>query len=137
MNNNPYFILLIEDDPDDVELFTEAFTSLDTCLSLQHAANGKVALELLAKYPSLPSLIVLDLNMPVFSGRETIQSIKANHAYSSIPLVVFTTSTQERDQLFCQGYGISMFTKPSSLTSLQKIVGKLILQSLGSKIVAG
>ncbi|HEU4473113.1 MAG TPA: response regulator, partial [Flavisolibacter sp.] len=75
---------------------------------------------------SLPCLVILDINMPVLDGKETLSIIKKTEALQNIPVVVFTTSESELDRLFCQRLNTEMITKPPSYSSLEMIVVRLL-----------
>ncbi len=107
-------VLCVDDDPDDREVIQSAIYEVDPSLTVVHAENGKVALEWLnnSKNPDLPCLIIIDINMPVMDGKQTVREIKMNNKLSKIPVVVFTTSSHPSDQHFCKQYGVEMITKP-------------------------
>jgi len=95
-------ILLVEDNPPDVDLTMEALQSGKLSNRIYVAGDGIEALAFLrregehANAPR-PHLILLDLNMPRMDGRETLAEIKKDPALRSIPVVVLTTSKSEED----------------------------------------
>jgi two-component system, chemotaxis family, response regulator Rcp1 len=100
-------ILLVEDNPGDVFLFSRALEEegVPAC-RLQTAPNGKEAVELLRRLGShgdavRPDLIVLDLNLPLMTGREVLKEVKADPALLDIPIVVFSSSSDPRDVRQC------------------------------------
>jgi CheY-like chemotaxis protein len=94
-------ILLVEDNPADARLAIEAFR--ENCLDnpVHVVNNGEEAVDYLNECKKqktiLPSLILLDLNLPRKDGREVLAEIKADEALKSIPVVVLTTSQSEDD----------------------------------------
>ncbi len=97
-------ILLVEDDPGDVMLTTEALQSSKLINRVHHAENGEVALKFLrreAPYEDAPrpDLVLLDLNLPRVDGREVLAAVKADPDLRRIPVVVLTTSDAEEDIL--------------------------------------
>ena len=98
-------ILLVEDSPDDVELTRIAFAEAGIDDLLQVARDGTEALDYLfargrhaGRDPAdLPSLVLLDLNLPRLDGREVLQAIRADAAMHALPVVVLTTSTEPFD----------------------------------------
>ena len=101
MNNKnltkPIEVLLIEDDPGDVDLTKEIIDNAKIKINLNVVDNGIKALEYLyrrGKYAASvrPDLIMLDLNMPKKDGREVLQEIKSDEQLKSIPVVILTTS---------------------------------------------
>jgi len=97
-------ILLVEDDPGDVVLTTEALSGSKLMNNVHVAENGEVAMKFLrreAPYEDAPrpDLILLDLNMPRMDGREVLSAIKDDPEFRRIPVVVLTTSDAEEDIL--------------------------------------
>ncbi len=98
-------ILLVEDSPDDVELTRIAFAEAGIDDLLQVARDGSEALDYLfargrhaGRDPAdLPSLVLLDLNLPRLDGREVLQALRADAATHALPVVVLTTSTEPFD----------------------------------------
>ena len=96
----PRDILLVEDNPDDVELTRIAFEEANAAHLLRVVSDGAEALDYLfarGKHAdrdpaNLPSLVLLDLNLPKLDGREVLQAIRANDATRMLPVVVLTTS---------------------------------------------
>jgi len=98
-------ILLVEDNPDDIELTRIAFSEAQLDSRLEVVRDGVEALDYLfargahaGRDPAkLPSIVLLDLNLPKVDGREVLQAIRANEATRSLPVVVLTTSTEPFD----------------------------------------
>jgi two-component system, response regulator len=126
MNEVPCHILLVDDDPDDIELFVEAMQQKDANLKLKCIQNGQQALQWLVDQSELPCLIVLDLNMPGWDGRQTIQHIKCQKRLESIPIVVLTTAKPGKDQAFFDELGIDVMTKPTSVDGLSLTIDQLL-----------
>ena len=100
----PIVVLLVEDDPGDVVLITEAFEHNKVSNLLHVVADGVEALQFLrseAPYEGTPDpdLILLDLNLPRKDGREVLAEVKADDKLRRIPVVVLTTSKAEEDVL--------------------------------------
>lgn len=100
----PIDILLVEDDPGDELMTREAFEDNKIGNTLHVAHDGQEALDFLyrsgehAQAPR-PDLILLDLNLPKYDGRQVLEKIKADPELSHIPVVVLTTSAAEEDIL--------------------------------------
>jgi len=95
-------ILLVEDNPGDVLLVTEALKGSGMRISLHVCRDGVEALDYLRHraeegQAELPDLVLLDLNMPRMSGHELLAELKADHELSPIPVVVLSTSTSPAD----------------------------------------
>jgi CheY-like chemotaxis protein len=113
-------ILYIDDDEDDKELIAGIIKELDDSYNVINASNGEEALRLLKQAQHLPCLVLLDINMPVMDGKETLQKIREQDHLSNIPIVVFTTSTNPADQHFFSKYGVKVHTKPDKFQSAVK-----------------
>jgi two-component system response regulator len=99
-------ILLVEDNPDDVELALDAFRRTPQPARLQVARDGVEAIEALfgpgggkpgSALRFVPRLVLLDLKLPRMDGLEVLQRIKFNATSRPIPVVILTSSSQERD----------------------------------------
>ncbi len=98
-------ILLVEDNPDDVELTRIAFAESKIANPLEVVGDGAEALDYLfargnyadRKDKPLPSIVLLDLNLPKVDGREVLQAIRANELTRTLPVVVLTTSAEPFD----------------------------------------
>jgi len=113
-------ILWAEDDEDDVLLITEAAQNLNAGHLIDFVSNGKECLDTLLRSiqsKSLPQLIVLDNNMPIITGYETLLLIRQHEKLDDIPVVFFTTgnSGTEMDVIRTQA---SVFQKPSDYATL-------------------
>ena len=122
-------ILWADDDADDLMLMKEILFKNNRIYEIVEVRNGKEALDFLQKSKEtahLPCLIILDINMPILDGKETLSILKKEEAYKSIPVVVFTTSNSELDKLFCKKYQVEMITKPPHYKSLENAVLRLL-----------
>lgn len=98
-------ILLVEDNPDDVELTRIAFAEAGLDHRLDVVGDGAQALDYLfargayahRSGAKLPAIVLLDLNLPKVDGREVLEAIRANAATHKLPVVVLTTSTEPFD----------------------------------------
>jgi CheY-like chemotaxis protein len=93
-------VLLVEDDTIDAMTVQRAFRDLNVTNPLAHALNGEEALAYLEDDQNVrPCVILLDLNMPKMNGIEFLKIVKADTVLKRIPVVVLTTSNEERDIL--------------------------------------
>ncbi|MFT6850026.1 MAG: CheY-like chemotaxis protein [Sphingobacteriales bacterium] len=93
-------IMLVEDDEVDVMTVKRALRDLKVENQLISASNGEVAVEYFENPENeLPCFILLDLNMPRMNGIELLKIIKADSRLKSIPVIVLTTSNEERDKI--------------------------------------
>src|SRR5436305_5363532 len=114
-------ILIVDDDADDREIIKDAFLSLEEEQEFIFLENGDKLIEYLEHNvaTSLPSLILLDLNMPGNDGREVLKQLKTNKRYQHIPTIVLTTSSSNRDKLTSYDLGANCFiTKPDSFNKM-------------------
>jgi CheY-like chemotaxis protein len=91
-------ILLVEDDSVDAMMVKRVLKDLNVANPLVHTSNGEEAIEYLTgKSNGRPCIVLLDLNMPKMNGIEFLKVAKADDVLKSIPVVVLTTSREERD----------------------------------------
>jgi CheY-like chemotaxis protein len=110
-------ILLVEDNPDDIELTRIAFAEAKIANQLTVVQDGAEALDYLfargahaARDPQdLPSIVLLDLNLPKVDGREVLQAIRDNPATRSLPVVVMTTSAEPFDVEASYALGVNSY----------------------------
>ena len=110
-------ILLVEDNPDDVDFTRLAFQNVSIDHDLHVARNGDEALEFLAdaRKPR-PDLILLDLNMPRKDGHATLFEVKQHSEWRRIPVVILTTSDAPEDlERTYNGYANAYLTKRMDL----------------------
>lgn len=125
-------ILLVEDDPGDVLMITEALErSGRPAHDIRVVGDGQEALDFLhrvAKHTGAPrpDLILLDLNMPRLDGRQALEALKTDPSLRVIPVVVFTTSAAEPDILSSYDCHANAYvTKPLDLDALEDVVQKI------------
>lgn len=127
-------IVIVDDDADDREIIRDAFVSTIEEQEYVFIENGDRLLEFLDQQAetAIPSLIMLDLNMPGKDGRETLKEIKTNTRFQHIPTIVFTTSSSHRDKQTVYDMGANCFiTKPDTFNKLIELttcISKLWLQ---------
>jgi CheY-like chemotaxis protein len=116
-----HHIVVVDDDSDDREIIRDAFNHTSEGHDISLLENGDQLMEFLEKQDSqhLPSLILLDLNMPGKDGRETLRDLKADPRFRQIPTIVFTTSSSGRDRKIVYEMGANCFiTKPDTFNNL-------------------
>ena len=134
MSEKPVEILLVEDNPYDVELTLLAFKQHNLANQIQVVRDGAEALDFLFKTgayasPKLednPKVILLDLKLPKIDGLEVLRRIKSNPRTQSIPVVVLTSSREDRDIAECYKFGVNSYiVKPVDFEQFTEAVQKL------------
>lgn len=121
-------ILWADDDRDDLEIFRELLAAFAPDHQLIEFENGQHLLTYLQGIDqgNSPCLIVLDMNMPVLSGRETLQAIKQQPAWKDIPTVVFTTAMTPADKILCETLQTETLLKPPCYQQLQQVIQNMV-----------
>jgi two-component system response regulator len=110
-------ILLVEDNPNDVKLTLHAFKSANLANTVHVARDGVEALEYLfgtdpdtsRRLPEQPRLILLDLKLPRLDGHEVLKRIKADPRTCAVPVVMLTSSSEEKDVMETYQTGVNSY----------------------------
>jgi len=125
--------LLADDDADDKTLFCEALAEIDPGIVCHTAADGKEALAILSGQVRRPDIIFLDINMPVMDGWQCLGKLKEDSAHRNIPVIMYSTSSYQRDIDFALESGaLCFFTKPSDYRELRNILRLIASHPVGS-----
>jgi CheY-like chemotaxis protein len=122
-------ILWADDDMDDLMLMRQVLQDIGENYLISEVNNGREALDYLEaskRNNNLPALIILDMNMPVLNGKETLSIIKKDEALKDLPVVFFTTSSSELDKMYCKRVGVEMITKPPQYGNLKEAVKRIM-----------
>ena len=121
-------LLIVDDDEDDRQLFIESAKEVDETIICVTANDGQEALELLKnKKNTLPDYIFLDLRMPRFSGRKTIEEIKRDADLQHIPVIIYTTSREMEDSDDLKKMGAAHFvSKPVNPDEIYYLISAVI-----------
>lgn len=124
----PAEILLIEDNEDDVFLMRQALRRIEIPINLHRVEDGRKCMAFLRKQEPYaeapqPDLILLDLNLPIMDGRQVLAELVADPRLRALPVVILTTSANERDirhtyELRCSSY----IVKPLDLEDFERAV---------------
>jgi CheY-like chemotaxis protein len=118
---NRKVLLYIDDDPEDMEFFREAVRMVDPSCQCIGARNGQEGLEVLATLS--PDLILLDINMPVMDGKETLKLIQVDNRLNKLPVFMLSTTTNPREREVFRKLGAkACLIKPNSFDALCDIV---------------
>ena len=119
-------ILLVEDNPNDAELTQRALRKNDLGARLTIAKDGAEALEYLLSSRPRPKVIFLDLKLPKIDGIDVLRRLRADDRTRSIPVVVLTSSQEERDIAECYKLGVNSYVvKPVEFDQFFKAVSDL------------
>ncbi|HEX9958963.1 MAG TPA: response regulator [Fibrella sp.] len=123
---NQHTIFVAEDDEDDQFLLRTAFASTGVACDLVFFTNGEELINQLAISAHRPTLVLLDLNMPVMDGFQTLSYLRNQDAYRTMPVLVLTTSSQREDVTKAYSLGANSFiTKPHQYADLTRSVQQL------------
>ena len=113
--------LLVDDDDDDKEIFCLALEQADPSIKCVTASDGREALSILKVESFVPDYIFLDLNMPLMDGKECLREIRKQKRLANVPVIIFTTSSAEKDKEETKKLGANAFiTKPPHVSMLAK-----------------
>ncbi len=128
MNDRIVNILLVEDDEVDVMNVRRAFTKNNIVNPLFVASNGVEALEALRNghVPSMRRIVLLDLNMPRMNGIEFLKELRADPGLAPTPVVVLTTSNDERDRVEAYNLNVAGYlVKPVTFANFVELMAAL------------
>ena len=126
-------ILIVEDDPNDAELITRALKKHNLANKLVLLKDGAEALDFLFGKGSFaqmddgkPRVILLDLKLPKVNGIEVLRKIKSEERTKKIPVVILTSSREDRDLKDAYDLGVNSYvTKPIQFDEFAKVVSDL------------
>jgi CheY-like chemotaxis protein len=121
-------ILITDDDSEDREILRTAITEIDPQIRIIEVGDGNHAMKWLAKKKaSLPDLILMDINMPLKDGFQTLREIKKDDALRDIPVVMYSTSSSAKDMTNSTALGAKHFlVKPDNFEQLLVILQPVI-----------
>ncbi len=120
-------ILLVEDNPADVNLIRHALKEADLDCELSVLEDGAQALALIRQADltagaTIPDLAVLDLNLPKHGGLEVLAAIRASRAFARMPVAILSSSSSPRERAMIDEFGVDRFiTKPLDLDEFLNI----------------
>lgn len=134
MNNYEAEILLVEDSMEDAEMTARALKKVNLANKLVHLKDGKEALDFIFGQGEFsgrdtacnPKVILLDIKMPRVDGIEVLRQLKSNDKTKSIPVVIMTSSSQEKDIITSYALGVNSYVvKPVEFDEFAKAVSEL------------
>lgn len=129
-NQNEPYILMADDDEDDSLFMVAALKAVGLTGATRRVNNGAEIIvclkDLIHSGSLLPSLIILDLNMPQKDGKDVLKIIKSDKRLKAIPIIIYSTSNTRNDilesyRLGCNGY----IVKPNNYSGIEKIAEKI------------
>lgn len=122
---NQLHLLFVDDDTDESYLFNEALEHSGLDIHLSRAKDGNDLLAFLKSNP-LPSLVLIDLNMPYKDGIEALTEIRSNSHFDKLPLVIYSTSRNNSFIDQCYQKGANLFVvKPNDFDGMVDVVKRL------------
>jgi CheY-like chemotaxis protein len=122
-------IFIVDDDADDRQIILEAFLENNSIIDYVFIETGDLLMDILQKREAenLPSLILLDLNMPGMMGLHVLKKIRENKYFAHIPVIILTTSTIAQDETSSYKLGANCFLrKPDSFKELCEIAASVL-----------
>ncbi len=124
--NNTRSILLVEDNPDDEKLIIRALRRNSIANDITVAHNGEEALNILLGNDPLPTVVLLDIKLPKIDGLEVLRRLRANDRTRLLPVVVLTSSSEERDIIDSYHLGANSYVrKPVEFDKFTEAVKQL------------
>ena len=130
----PKIIMIVDDDPDNIEFFCDALSEIDPTIKCIGARGGEEELTLLKENTALPDIIFLDINMPKMDGKQCLECFKSDVNLSSIPVIMYTTSRSQDDFDATKKLGAIYFlTKPSNFSELKDAIKYILKEGWNNK----
>ena len=132
--SEPIEILLVEDNPNDLELTLHALEKHNVANKIHVVRDGEEALDFLfcrgafshRTFESPPKVVLLDLKLPKIDGLEILRAVKSDPRTKAVPIVVMTSSKQQRDLVESYNCGVNSYIqKPINFTEFQEVIRQL------------
>jgi CheY-like chemotaxis protein len=124
-------ILLVEDNPMDLDLTLRAFNKKRLTNHVQVARDGEEALAFMARWEAgeqVPAVILLDINLPKVNGLEVLRQLKAHERYRRIPVVILTSSREDKDLRTAYDLGVNSYIeKPVNFSKFMEVAEQIEL----------
>ncbi len=122
-------VLYADDDPEDIELVSEAFQEYAQNVDLMTFGDGIELLNFIEgidPFNAAPCLFILDINMPRLNGKETLRRLRRVEAFADVPAVLFSTSSLPADAVFAKNFNAGFVTKPLHTNQVHMIIDEII-----------
>ena len=121
-----YKFIVADDDADDFLFLKDALEEIAPEVEVSHLDSCLKLIDMMGN-SELPDLIFLDLNMPVFSGRECMKQIRVHNQWKNVPVIIYSTSKADQDVESCLQDGADLYiVKPNSFQSLLTLIRKVM-----------
>jgi CheY-like chemotaxis protein len=124
-------LLIIDDDPDDRELFCDALKEVDGSAICYSCKNGLEAIDMLTSEEApIPDFIFLDLNMPILNGKQCLRELKKIRKLEQSHIVIYTTSklTEDLSETLSMG-AMHFMTKPIKFADLCRAISNMLVEN--------
>jgi len=125
MNKHIYNILVVEDNPADVDLLRMALSAAELDCNLTVIDDGGDALALVRQHMDgneVPDLAILDLNLPKCDGLEVLEAMRSNPQLTEVPVAILSSSSSPRERLRMQAFRVGRYiTKPPDVDEFLRI----------------
>lgn len=122
-------ILLVEDNPVDLDLTVRAFARRNLANPVQVARDGEEALDFIRRWEAdeaIPAVILLDLKLPKVGGLEVLRRIKGHPRFHTIPIIILTTSAEDRDIHEAYELGVNSYiVKPVDFDKFTEVAAQI------------
>lgn len=130
-DSSPRPILLVEDNPVDLDLTLRAFERRNLANPVQVARDGQEALDWIPRWEAgepMPLVILLDVKLPRVNGLEVLRQLREHPVSQLLPVVMLTSSSEERDvQMAYQNHANSYIVKPVNFDKLMEVAAQIEL----------
>lgn len=123
------FILYVDDDIDDIEIWKEVFTNFSDAPQLDAVSSGELALQYLESIRDSQKhlcFLLVDMNMPKMDGKKLVQTVKQDKQFQEIPIAFVSTSMNPKDEQLALNLGVLYYRKPSSIEGLKQLASEII-----------
>lgn len=121
-------VLYADDDSDDIEFVRESFNKFAKNVAFISFSNGLELVKYLKSHGKAqhPCLIMVDINMPVMNGKETLVKIREMKHFDNVPVILFSTSSLPSDKNYAAKHNAGFVTKPLNYQQMDIIVDQLL-----------
>jgi CheY-like chemotaxis protein len=117
-----------EDDIDDFNTVAEVLSEIDSSIECINASNGLELLDILESGTVLPDVILLDFNMPAMDGKSCLKAIRADERFHGVPVYVYSTGANPRDEAHCLELGATDYIKKqTSIVAMRNFLHELVV----------